>query len=168
MFCPLSARYSITTLRACWSARTWVVRLGTECPKRQYIIGTNWKFKVMYGTGKLGWITYRLSLLSGYKFKLNLCGGTLGTAATTGLLWWFWGVSSEMNWDISCWWLKRFPATSKVKVTLRPTVSRPISLGVKPQDQPLVTVRQLRVFFPDAGRPSWKEDGSVINRAPNQ
>jgi hypothetical protein len=53
----------------------------------------------------------------------------------------------------------------EVKVMLRPTVSRPVCLGINhpsgAYDQIFMTVRQLR--FVDVERPLWREDGSVIN-----
>jgi hypothetical protein len=52
----------------------------------------------------------------------------------------------------------------KVKFMLRPTISRPVYLGIEhpseAQDQILITVRQLR--FVDMGRLPWREDGSVV------
>jgi hypothetical protein len=52
----------------------------------------------------------------------------------------------------------------KVKVMLRPSVSRPVSLVVKhpsgAQDQ--ILLLSDTCVFVDVGRPLWREDGSVI------
>jgi xanthosine utilization system XapX-like protein len=52
----------------------------------------------------------------------------------------------------------------KVRVALRPTVSRPVSLGVKPHLGPKIRFLLLSdsCSFVDVGRPFWREDGSVI------
>jgi hypothetical protein len=59
---------------------------------------------------------------------------------------------------------------TQVKVTLRPTVSRPVSPGVEPHMGP-----KTRFLLPsdicsfvDGGRPLWREDGSVIYRSHSQ
>jgi hypothetical protein len=52
------------------------------------------------------------------------------------------------------------------KVTIRPTVSRPVSLSVKPHLGPKTRFLLLwdSCCFADVGRPLWREDGSVICR----
>jgi hypothetical protein len=54
----------------------------------------------------------------------------------------------------------------KVNITLRPTVSRPVCLGVKPHLGPKARFLLLWDIcgFVDVGRPLWRGDGSVIYR----
>jgi hypothetical protein len=58
----------------------------------------------------------------------------------------------------------------QVKVELRPTVSRPVSLGVKPYVGPKTRFLLLSdsCGFVDVGRPLWGEDRSVIYRCHSQ
>jgi hypothetical protein len=58
----------------------------------------------------------------------------------------------------------------KVKVTLRPTVSQPVSRGVKPHRGPKTRFMLLSEScgFIDVGHPLWQADGSVIYRGHSQ
>jgi hypothetical protein len=55
----------------------------------------------------------------------------------------------------------------RVRVTLRPTVSRPVSLGVKPRLGPKTRFLLLSdsCGFVDMGCPLWREEGSIIYRS---
>jgi hypothetical protein len=67
-------------------------------------------------------------------------------------------------------WYKQWNSCStyfrgvKVKVMLRPTVSRPVRLGVKPHLGPKIMFLLLSdsCGFGDVGRPLWREDGSAV------